>query len=118
MKRTLVGGLLALTVLSALAERSAAAPPDDDALRRILTCGGEQVVTSLTPGGFGTPFDVTGTNEVILPKQVTVTNEAGTFTTIYVPGFDVTGLETVSCSYTDPQGLFIEFVGLWLGRSR
>jgi hypothetical protein len=116
MERTLVGGLAAVTVL-ALAQPAVAARPDDGALTRTLTCDGEQVVTTLQPGGFGTPFEVIGTTEVIIPKQVTVTNQAGTFTTIYVPGFDVTGLETVSCWYTDPLGLFVEFIGLWLGRS-
>jgi hypothetical protein len=82
--------------------------------QRILTCGGEQVVTYLSGGGFGTPYHVVGSTEVIVPKIVTVIfpGSDDPVTTLYVPGFDVNQAGTVNCSYTDPQGLKISVIGL------
>jgi hypothetical protein len=79
-----------------------------------LNCDGTTVDTYLTPGGFGTPFQVVGSTDVITPKHVEVVfpGETQPVTTLDVPGFQVNDKSTVHCTYTDPAGLFVDFIGL------
>jgi hypothetical protein len=72
-----------------------------------------QVMTSVTPGGFGTPFHVVGSTDVITPKHVEVVCPGTTdrVTTFDVPGFSGDEADTVHCSYTDPAGLFVDLIG-------
>jgi hypothetical protein len=102
----------ALAALFTWTETSVASPPDPESLERVLLCDVGELRTRLTPGGFGTPFTVIGTNDKIIPKHVTVTTGGVTFVTIDVPGFDPDRPDAIACSYTDPVGLFVEFIGL------
>jgi hypothetical protein len=81
---------------------------------RVLSCTGDVVDTYLTPGGFGTPFHVVGSTDVITPKHVEVVFPGSTtsVTTLDVPGFDRNGQDVVVCTYTDPAGLVVTFAGL------
>jgi len=90
------------------------APPPSWANERTLACDGQIVSTYLTPGGFGTPFAVVGTNQVIIPKHVEVVFVAGTdpVVTVDVPGFDSARGDAVHCTYVDPVGLAVDFWGL------
>jgi len=102
-----------LLALPAAADPAAADPPASWENERILLCDGEQVRTYLTPAGFGTPFHVVGSDDVIIPKHVEVVfpGESEPVTTLHVAGFDRNGVETVRCTYTDPAGLFVDLVG-------
>lgn len=112
VRRTLT--LLAAATALALPAASAAAadPPDSWTNLRVLDCDGEQVTTYLTPAGFGTPFHIVGTTDVIVPKHVEVTTGGQTLVTLHVPGFDQSRSDAVHCSYVDPVGLAVSFVGL------
>jgi hypothetical protein len=97
----------------------ATSPPDGWVNERIIECDGAEVRTFLTPAGFGTPFNVVGSSDVIVPKYVQVTTVNGdTFTTLDVPGFDPSGPHVVACAYTDPAGLVVEFLGIRTGRTQ
>jgi hypothetical protein len=103
---------LALTAFALPA--SASSPPSSWQNERNLLCDGEPVRAFLTPGGFGTPFHVVGSDEVIIPKHVEVVfpGETEAVTTLHVKGFDRNQVGTVRCTYTDPAGLFVDFEGL------
>lgn len=115
--RTTGAGVLLLGLLAgfgAVPPASADAPPPVWTNERILDCDGEIVHTYLAPPGFGTPFNVVDSTEVIIPKLVKVVlpNGQGPFVTMNVPGFDPARKSTVHCSYVDPIGLQVEFWGL------
>lgn len=102
-------------VLLALAPAFSAAtsPPPGWTNERVIECSGIGVLTTyLEPAGFGTPFNVVGSNTIIIPKYVEVTIDGQTFVTVDVPGFDIDGVHAVHCWYTDPRGLFVEFLGI------
>lgn len=101
-------------VLAAAASATADAPAASWSNERILTCDGETVHTFLTPAGFGTPFNVVGGTDVIIPKYVEVVFTPGTspVVTLQVPGFDRTTDAAVHCTYVDPAGLAVDFWGL------
>jgi hypothetical protein len=100
----------AATVATLFAASVAAASPSGSP--RTLSCaGGTTLQTVLGPGGFGTPYHVTGTTQVLVPRVavvdgVTVINQAGA-------GKDA--VAEITCSYTDPAGRFITVTGLLTG---
>jgi hypothetical protein len=112
--RLAVGVAVASALLGLVTWGTTPALADAEQNQRILTCGGEQVVTYLSRGGFGTPYHVVGSTDVIIPKIVTVIFPGSDepVTTLYVPGFDQSQAGTVKCSYTDPRGLQISFIGI------
>ena len=112
MKRTLLSGLLASAVGLAAVASHGASPPNSWTNLRVLDCDGQSVTTYLTPAGFGTPFHVVDSTDVIVPKYVEVTVNGATFVTLNVPGFDPNGPDVVACSYVDPVGLEVAFLGL------
>ncbi|WP_134773350.1 hypothetical protein [Ornithinimicrobium flavum] len=81
---------------------------------RLLQCEEGEVRTFLTPAGFGSPFHVVGSTEVIVPKYVEVVlpGGEGPFVTVDVPGFDPTADGAVHCWYVDPVGLQVDLRGL------
>lgn len=86
-------GVVALGVLAGVAAiptASAEAPPPQWTKQRILDCDGQTVHTYLSPPGFGTPFNVVDSTDVIIPKlvQVVLPDGQGPFVTLNVPGFD------------------------------
>ena len=104
-----VAAAVALPVTGA----QAADPPDSWTNLRVLDCDGAQVTAYLTPAGFGSAFHVVGSTDVIKPKHVEVTTTTGqTFVTFDTPGFDPTRSNAVHCTYVDPVGLAVSFVGL------
>ena len=109
---TLLTSLIAgLSVGSA----QATSPPDSWTNERVIECDGAEVRTFLTPAGFGTPFNIVGSSELIIPKYVQVTIDGDTFTTVDVPGFNPNGPHVVACAYTDPRGFLVEFLGIRTG---
>ena len=107
-----VAGAAGSVVLAAVPSY-AADPPAGWTNERLLNCDGVAVLTYLTPAGFGTPFHVVGSEDVITPVHVEVIfpGETERVTTLQVSGFDHNGLATVHCTYTDPAGLFVDFLG-------
>ena len=107
-------GVLALGIMFAVSASTsqAASPPPGWTNLRVIECDGETVTTYLPPPGFGTPFHVVDSPDVIIPKYVQVTVNGQTFVTINVSGFDPTRKDVVSCAYVDPAGVFVEFLGL------
>ena len=86
--------------------------PQDPRLRG--PAGGGTVETYLSPGGFGTPFQGwVGSSDVITPEHVEVVFPGTTepVTTLDVPGFSRNAPAAVQCTYTDPAGLIVTFLG-------
>lgn len=108
----LAATLTSVTVGVGYTAAAAASPPSGWTNERILACDGEEVRTYLSPAGFGSPFHVVNSADVIVPKYVTITVEGETFVTRDVPGFDHTSPHAVHCSYVDPAGLHVDFIGL------
>ena len=106
--------LLTLMAIPAIAAPAQAeAPPPNWSNHRVLDCDGVAVDTYLAPPGFGTPFNVVDSTDVIIPVQVWVTFPSGqTVMTFDKPGFARNNLPTVHCTYTDPLNLFIDFMGI------
>jgi hypothetical protein len=104
----------ALFIAGSATSAAADAPPPSWTNERVLTCGGQSVRTYLTPAGFGTPFHVVDSSDVIIPKYVVVVFAPGTdpVVTVDVPGFDPTRHDAVHCGYVDPAGLAVDFWGL------
>jgi hypothetical protein len=107
---------MALAGLAVAAPASADIPPPSWTNERVLTCDDQQtqVVAYLTPAGFGSAFHVVDSTDRIVPVHVEVTFPGTTepVTTVDVPGIAGSARETVECTYTDPVGLFIDFVGI------
>ena len=103
----------ALAVGPTATPADAADPPNSWTNERILDCDGHTVVGYLTPAGFGSAFHVSGSTDVIKPKHVEVIFPDMTqpVVTADVPGFEDKA-RTVHCTYTDPAGLFVHFIGL------
>ena len=111
--RAALATLLAIAAVALGLETSqATSPPDSWTNERVIQCDGTEIRTFLTPGGFGTPFNVIGSHAVIIPKFVLVTIEGTTFLTVDVPGFDPDGPNAVHCMYIDPRGFLVDFRGL------
>jgi hypothetical protein len=117
MSRTL-GTLVAVVALgwSTAGAAQATAPSTGWEDRRSLACAGEgTVVTYLTPAGFGTPYHVVDSTDVIVPMHVVATRGDVTVTSIDVPGFDPERADAVRCTYTDPAGFFVTVDGIRTG---
>jgi len=110
----MTAGLVTALLVCGSAPAQAADPPDSWTNLRILDCDGTTVRAFLTPAGFGSSFHVVGTPDIIKPKHVDVVFPDTTepVTTLHVPGFDGNDHATVECSYTDPAGLRVHFVGV------
>lgn len=116
MRLPILLALVASLAHVAAGPAQADSPPPSWTNHRVLDCGGTTVVTALTPAGFGTPFHVVGTDEVLVPKHVEVVfpGETEPVTTLSVPGFAKTRDSLLHCSYVDPRGLA---VSMWVLRS-
>ena len=113
MKRTYRAALLGLAIASTAGAAQATSPPPSWINLRVITCDGDVLTTYLAPPGFGTPFNIVGSTDVIIPKFVRVTTPDNmTFITRNVPGFNPDGPDVVECSYVDPVGLLVEFLGI------
>lgn len=106
--------LTLMAVPAVAAPAQAEAPPPTWSNHRVLDCDGVDVDTYLAPPGFGTPFNVVDSTDVIIPVHVTVTWPDGgpTRVTFDKPGFVKNVVPTVHCTYTDPSRLFIDFYGI------
>jgi hypothetical protein len=111
-----VGAAAGVSLLATgpLTAAEASDPPSQWTNLRILDCDGTTVRAYLTPAGFGSAFHVEGSTDVIKPKHVEVMLPGGTepVTTLDVPGFAGNDHGVVHCTYTDPVGLFVDFVGV------
>jgi len=94
--------------VTALAAGPVSAEPSPGSERTLTCTDGSVLSTTLAPGGFGTPYHVTGTTSVLVPRIATVNG----VTVINHPGALVDAVDEVTCSYTDPAGAFIVVVGL------
>lgn len=92
----------------------AADPPTNWTNQRVLDCVDVTLVAYLTPAGFGSAFHIEGSTDIIKPKHVEVVFPGTTdrVTTLDTPGFDRNDQNVVHCTYTDPDGLFVDLVGL------
>lgn len=116
MRKPIIPVTVASLALLVPAPAQADSPPPGWTNLRILDCGGETIVTALTPAGFGTPFHVVGSDEVLIPKHVEVVfpGETEPVTTLSVPGFTTKRDRLLPCRYVDPRGLA---VSMWVLRS-
>jgi hypothetical protein len=105
---------IAMLACGVALQAHAANPPASWTNQRVLDCDGATVAASLTPAGFGGSFHVVGSTDVIKEKHVEVVFPETTerVTTLDVPGFNRNGQDVVHCTYTDPDGLFVDFFGL------
>jgi hypothetical protein len=110
---TATAALATASLLLGTAPAHAADPPASWGNERVLTCDGTETLTYLTPAGFGTPFHVVGSTDVIKPVHVEVIfpGQSEPVTTFHTNGFDHNNLPTVHCTYTDPVGLFVMLEG-------
>lgn len=115
-KRAFSGAVLALTLTTSVLCSTGAwaqAPRPSWGTERVLDCGAQQVIAYFTPGGVFTAFNVVDSTLVIVPKRVDVVFPDGSeATTLDVPGFHRNNASTVTCTYTDPRGLYITLMGL------
>ena len=114
-RRILTLAVLGLLAVGAVATPAwAGDPPTSWTNERVLDCDGQQVVAFLTPAGFGSAFHLSGSTDIIKPKHVEVTfpGQSDPVVTVDVPGFAVNNVRLVHCTYTDPDGLFVDLVGV------
>jgi hypothetical protein len=108
--------ILATCVLVLLPAASAGADPDTGRLR-VLDCGPDGSLTVvLNPNAFASSvpaFHDVDSNAVLTPLNVLVNGE---FVLRSAPGVVRSNARVVSCSYTDPAGLFVEVTGVLSGR--
>jgi hypothetical protein len=108
----MLASFLVLAPLITSSPAVAADPPDSWENLRVLDCAGTQVTTYLSPAGFGTPYHVVGSTDVINPMHVVAQLPGGQIvTSVDVPGFDPTRSDAVHCTYTDPAGVFVTLDG-------
>ena len=103
-------------VLMLMPAGSASADPDSGRTR-VLDCGLDGSLTVvLNPNAFSASvpaFHDVNTNAVLTPLNVRVN---GQFILRSTPGVLGSKANVVSCSYTDPAGLFVEITGVLTGR--
>ena len=110
-------GMIALTwVLILVPVAAAVADPDTDRVR-VLDCGPSGSLTVvLNPNAFSSSvpaFHDVNSNAVLVPLNVRVNNQ---FILRSAPGALHSQANVISCSYTDPAGLFVEITGVLTGR--
>jgi hypothetical protein len=102
--------LMSLSVVSAVAD------PDTGRIR-VLDCGPDGSLTVvLNPNAFSASvpaFHDVNTNAVLTPLNVQIN---GQFILRSTPGVVGSSANVVTCSYTDPAGLFVEITGVLSGR--
>ena len=76
--RAIGTALITLGAGMVISTTHAASPPDSWVNERIIGCDGVEIQTFLGPPGFGTPFNIVGSSEVIIPKVVVVTFDGQT----------------------------------------
>jgi hypothetical protein len=111
-----VGTIVLTCVLMLIPVASAGADPDTGRLR-ILDCGSNGSLTVvLNPNAFSSSvpaFHDVSSNAVVVPLSVRVNGE---FVLRSAPGVVGSQANVVTCSYTDPAGLFVEITGVLTGR--
>ena len=112
----LVGTIALTCVLMLMATATAGADPDTGRVR-MLNCGPSGSLTVvLNPNAFATSvpaFHDVDSNAVLVPLNVRVNGE---FILRAAPGVLNSRANAVTCSYTDPDGLFVEITGVLTGR--
>jgi hypothetical protein len=108
---------IALTcVLMLMPVATAGADPDTGRVR-VLDCGaGGSLTVVLNPNAFSASvpaFHDVSSNAVLVPLNVRVN---GQFILRAAPGVVNSQANVVTCSYTDPAGLFVEITGVLTGR--
>jgi hypothetical protein len=108
--------IVSTCVLMLVPIASAGADPSTGNLR-VLDCGASGPLTvSLNPNAFSASvpaFHDVSSNAVLTPLNVRVN---GQFILRSAPGVAGSAANVVSCSYTDPAGLFVEITGVLSGR--
>jgi hypothetical protein len=112
----LFGTIVLTCVLMLMPVVSAGADPGTGRIR-VLDCGPNGFLTAaLNPNAFSTSvpaFHDVSSNAVLTPLNVRVN---GQFILRSTPGVVNSEANVVSCSYTDPAGLFVEVTGVLTGR--
>lgn len=112
----LFGTIVSTCVLMLIPVTSAGADPDTGRTRD-LGCGSSGFLTVvLNPNAFSASvptFHDVSSNAVLTPLNVRV---SGQFVLRSTPGVVDSEANIVSCSYTDPAGLFVEITGVLTGR--
>jgi hypothetical protein len=108
--------IVSTCVLMLIPVASAGADPDTGRTRD-LDCGPTGFLTVvLNPNAFSASvpaFHDVSSNAVLTPLKVRV---SGQFVLRSTPGVVDSEANVVSCSYTDPAGLFVEITGVLTGR--
>ena len=108
--------LVSTGVLMLIPVASVGADPNTGRIR-VLDCGASGSLTVvLNPNAFSASvpaFHDVNSNAVLTPLNVRVN---GQFILRATPGVVDSGSGVVSCSYTDPAGLFVEITGVLSGR--
>ena len=103
-------------VLMVMPVALASADPDSGRIR-VLDCGTDGSLTVvLNPNAFSSSvpaFHDVNSNAVLTPLNIRVNGEVVLRST---PGVLGSKANLVSCSYTDPAGLFVEITGVLTGR--
>jgi hypothetical protein len=111
-----VGTIVLTSVLMLIPVAPAGADPDTGSLR-ILDCGPSGSLTVvLNPNAFSSSvpaFHDLGSNAVLVPLNVRVNDQ---YVLRSAPGVIGSQANVVTCSYTDPAGLFVEITGVLTGR--
>jgi hypothetical protein len=110
-----IATLIASSALALGLAASAHADPATDRIR-VLDCGAAGPLTVvLNPNAFSASvpaFHDVQSNAVLTPLNVTVNGE---FVLRSTPGVANSAANVVTCSYTDPAGLFVEVTGVLTG---
>jgi hypothetical protein len=110
-------GTIAVTCMLMLIPVATAGADPDTGRIRVLDCGPSGSLTVvLNPNAFvaSVPaFHDVNSNAVLVPLNVRVN---GQFILRAAPGVLDSQANVVSCSYTDPAGLFVEITGVLTGR--
>jgi hypothetical protein len=110
-------GTIALTCMLMLMPVATAGADPDTGRVRVLDCGPSGSLTVvLNPNAFSASvpaFHDIGSTAVLVPLNVRVDRQ---FILRAAPGVVDSQANVVTCSYTDPAGLFVEITGVLTGR--
>ena len=113
---TIVSTGVLMLVLMLMPVASASADPDTGRIR-VLDCASDGSLTVvLNPNAFACSvpaFHDINSNAVLVPLNVRVNGE---IVLRSAPGVGDSKANVVSCSYTDPAGLFVEITGVFTRR--